>query len=113
MSNINDRFIASNFDEVDAVLELDERFNEISEAAYAGEDELVETLAKRLIESGEINTVIDEDDVTEYNPEEDDAVGILDTVAEDYREYVSAGDYSDDDGELIDSIMDDEEYDEY
>ena len=38
--------------------------------------------------------------------EDDDAIGLLDATAEDYREYISDGNYDDEDGELIDSIMD-------
>ena len=73
--------------------------------AEEGEEDLVNVIVKDLKESGKINTTIEEEDVMEYNPEDDDAVGLLDSVAEDYREYVSDGDYDDSDGELIDSIM--------
>ena len=107
-NNMRDNFISSNFDEVDMVLDTDRRFDEAIAAADAGEEDLVDAIVKQLKESGQINTVIEEDDVMEYNPEDDDAIGILDTTAEDYREFVSDMDYSDDDGELIDCIMNDE-----
>lgn len=104
-NNMRDRFICSNFDEVDMVLDTDRRFDEAIAAADAGEEDLVDTIIKDLKESGELNPII-EDEIMEYNPEDDDAIGILDTTAEDYREYISDGNYDDEDGELIDSIMD-------
>ena len=105
MSNMKDRFVSSNFDEVDLVLDTDRRFEEAIAAADAGEEDLVNAIVKDLKESGNINTVIEEDDMMEYNPEMDDAIGILDTTAEDIREYVSDEDYDDEDGEIIDCIM--------
>lgn len=107
-NNMKDRFICSNFDEVDMVLDTDRRFDEAIAAADAGEEDLVDAIVKGLKESGEVNTLI-EDEVIEYNPEDDDAIGLLDATAEDYREYISDGNYDDEDGELIDSIMDIEE----
>lgn len=104
-NNMRDRFICSNFDEVDMVLDTDRRFDEAIAAADAGEEDLVDAIIKGLKESGEVTPVI-EDEIMEYNPEDDDAIGILDTTAEDYREYISDGNYDDEDGELIDSIMD-------
>ena len=107
-NNMKDRFVYSNFDEVDMVLDTDRRFDEAIVAADAGEEDLVDAIVKNLKESGEVNTII-EDEIIEYNPEDDDAIGLLDATAEDYREYVSDGNYDDEDGELIDSIMDIEE----
>lgn len=107
-NNMKDRFICSNFDEVDIVLDTDRRFDEAIAAADAGEEDLVDAIVKGLKESGEVSTFI-EDEVIEYNPEDDDAIGLLDATAEDYREYISDGNYDDEDGELIDSIMDIEE----
>lgn len=104
MSNMRERFVASNFDEVDMVLDTDRRFDEAIAAAEAGESDLVDAIIKQLKESGNINTIVDED-VIEYNPENDDAVGILDTTAQDIREYVSSEEYGDEDGELIDYVM--------
>lgn len=104
-NNMRDRFIASNFDEVDLVLDTDKRFEEAIAAADAGESDLVDAIIKDLKESGKVNTVIEEDDVTEYNPEDDDAVGILDCTAQSFREYVSDGAYDDEDGEMIDAVM--------
>ena len=107
-NNMRDKFVASNFDEVDMVLDTDTRFEEAIAAADAGEEDLVKVIIKDLKESGEIEVdteVLDEDDVMEYNPEDDDATGILDTTAEDYREYISEEDYDDEDGEIIDCIM--------
>lgn len=104
-NNMKDTFVASNFDEVDLVLDTDRRFEEAIAAADAGEEDLVDAIVKDLKESGSVNTVVEEDDVIEYNPEDDDAVGILDTTAEDYREYVSEEDYDDEDGDIIDCIM--------
>ena len=103
-NNMKDRFVASNFDEVDLVLDTDRRFEEAIAAADEGEEDLVDAIVKDLKESGEINTVVEEDDVMEYNPETDDAIGLLDTTAEDIREYVSDEDYDDGDGELIDLV---------
>ena len=105
MSNMRDRFVSSNFDEVDLVLDTDRRFDEAIAAAEEGEEDLVDAIVKEMVESGKVNTVLDENDVMEYNPEDDDAIGILDTTAEDFREFVSDNDYDDDDGELIDCIM--------
>lgn len=107
-NNMRDRFICSNFDEVDMVLDTDRRFDEAIAAADAGEEDLVDAIVKGLKESGEVSALI-EDEVIEYNPEDDDAIGLLDATAEDYREYISDGNYDDEDGELIDSIMDIEE----
>ena len=107
-NNMRERFICSNFDEVDMVLDTDRRFDEAIAAADAGEEDLVDAILKDLKESGEVNPVI-EDEIIEYNPEDDDAIGLLDATAEDYREYISDGYYDDEDGELIDSIMNDEE----
>ena len=101
---MRDRFVASNFDEVDMVLDTDRRFEEAIAAAEAGESDLVDAIVKQLKESGNINTIV-EDDLVQYNPEDDDATGILDCTAEDYRQYVSEEDYDDEDGELIDSVM--------
>jgi hypothetical protein len=106
MSSMRDRFVSSNFDEVDLVLDTDTRFEEAIAAAEEGEEDLVDAILKEMVESGAVNTVLDENDVMEYNPEDDDAVGILDTTAEDLREFVSDADYDDEDGELIDCIMD-------
>lgn len=106
-NNMRDRFVCSNFDEVDMVLDTDTRFEEAIAAADAGEEDLVTAIIKDLKESGKVSTLI-EDEVIEYNPEDDDAIGLLDSTAEDYREYVSELDYDDEDGELIDSLMDNE-----
>jgi len=103
-NNMKDRFVASNFDIVDMVLDTDKKFEEAIAAADSGEYDLVDAIVKDLKESGECNISIEEDDVVEYNPEDDDAVGILDTSAENYREYVSEEEYSDDDGDLIDCV---------
>lgn len=107
-NNFRDKFIYSNFDDVDMVLDTDTRFEEAIAAADAGEEDLVNAIMKDLKESGCIKTSVKEDDVIEYNPETDDAIGILDTTAEDIREYVSDLDYDDEDGEIIDSLMGDE-----
>jgi cyclophilin family peptidyl-prolyl cis-trans isomerase len=75
--------------------------------------DVVDAIAKDLKESGKVCTAIEEDDMMEYNPEDDDATGLLDTTAEDIREYVSEEEYDDEDGEIIDGIMGgDSEYDE-
>lgn len=111
MNSLQERFIASNFDEIDMAIEADPRFTDIMEAVNEGEMELAETLIQRMIESGEINPSVENEETIEYNPEDDDAIGILDVTAEEFREYMSEGDYSDDDGELIDMIMNDEDYD--
>ena len=103
-NNMSEKFVCSNFDEIDIVLDTDRRFDEAIAAADAGEEDLVDAIVKDLKESGKINTSVEED-VMEYNPEDDDAVGLLDTTAEDYREYISDGFYDDEDGELIDSVM--------
>lgn len=104
-NNMKDRFVYSNFDDIDIVLDTDKRFEEAIAAADAGEEDLVDVIVKDLKECGEINTTIEEDDVMEYNPEDDDATGILDCTAEDYRQYISEEDYDDDDGDIIDSVM--------
>ena len=107
-NNMKDRFVSSNFDEVDMVLDTDRRFEEAIAAADAGEYDLVDALVKDLEEACGVSDIsLEEDDVIQYNPEDDDAVGILDTTAEDIREYVSDGEYDDEDGELIDCIMSD------
>ena len=105
-NNMRDKFVSSNFDEVDLVLDTDRRFDEAIAAAEEGEEDLVNAIVKEMKESGKINTTaIEEDEIMQYNPEDDDATGILDCMAEDYREYVSDGNYDDEDGELIDCIM--------
>ena len=104
-NNMRDRFVSSNFDEVDMVLDTDRRFDEAIAAADAGEYDLITAIVNDLRESGQINTTIENEDTIEYNPEDDDATGILDSTAEDIREYVSEEDYDDEDGELIDNIM--------
>lgn len=106
--NMRERFIASNFDEVDMVLDTDRRFDEAIAAAEEGEEDLVNAILKEMSDNEEIHIdteTISEDDITEYNPEDDDAIGIEDTTAEDYREYVSEEDYGDEDGEMIDQIL--------
>ena len=108
MHNMRNDFVSSNFDEVDMVLDTDRRFDEAIAAADAGEEDLADAITKDLKESGVINTSIEEDDVMEYNPEDDDAIGVLDCTAEDYREYVSEEEYDDENGEIIDSIMNDD-----
>lgn len=109
-NNMREKFVYSNFDEIDIVLDTDRRFEEAIAAADKGETDLVDAIIKDLKESGKVDDILDEDNVIQYNPELDDAVGILDTTAEDYREYVSDADYNDDDGELIDAVMNDEDY---
>ena len=105
-NNMRDRFVSSNFDEVDLVLDTDRRFDEAIAAADAGEYDLIKVIVDKLEESGTIyGSSIEREEAIEYNPEDDDATGILDTTAEDIREYVSNQEYDDDDGELIDSIM--------
>ena len=104
-NNMKDRFVSSNFDEVDLVLDTDRRFEEAIAAADAGEEDLVDAIVKEMKESGTVNTVVEEEDVIEYNPEMDDADNLLDATAEDIREYVSDADYDDEDGEIIDRIM--------
>lgn len=105
-NNMRDRFVSSNFDEVDIVLDTDRRFDEAIAAADAGEYDLIEAIVKDLEESGTIKTAsVEKEDVIEYNPEDDDATGILDSTAEDIREYVSEEEYDDEDGEIIDGIM--------
>ena len=112
-NNMRDRFVSSNFDEVDMVLDTDRRFDEAIAAADAGEYDLIDAIVKDLEESGTINTTAENEDVIEYNPEDDDATGILDSTAQDIREYVAEEDYDDEDGEIIDGIMDgDSSYDE-
>lgn len=109
-NNMKDKFIASNFDEVDLVLDTDRRFEEAIAAADAGEEDLVDVIVKDLKESGSINTIVEEDDVMEYNPEDDDAVGILDTTAEDIREYATDADMEEDfeNDEILSSMINDE-----
>ena len=109
-NNMRDRFVYSNFDEIDIVLDTDRRFEEAIVAADNGDEDLVDTIIKGLKESSKVDDLLDEDNLIQYNPEHDDAVGVLDTTAEDYREYVSEEEYDDDDGELIDAIMDGEIY---
>lgn len=105
-NNMRDRFVSSNFDEVDLVLDTDRRFDEAIAAADAGEYDLIKVIVNNLEESGKIcSSSIEREDAIEYNPEDDDASGILDTTAEDIREYVSNQEYDDDDGEMIDCIM--------
>ena len=104
-NNMKDRFVSSNYDEVDLVLDTDRRFEEAIAAADAGEEDLVDAIVKEMKESGSVNTVVEEDDVMEYNPEMDDAIGLLDATAEDVREYISDEDYMDD--EDLDNIIDD------
>ena len=104
-NNMRDRFVSSNFDEVDMVLDTDRRFDEAIAAADAGEYDLITAIVNDLKESGTVDTVIEEDDIVQYNPEDDDAMGILDCTAEDIRQYVSEEEYDDADGEIIDSIM--------
>lgn len=109
--NMKDNFVSSNFDEVDMVLDTDRRFDEAIAAADAGEEDLVDAIVKEMKESCSVDVdtnTIEEDDIMQYNPEDDDATGILDTTAEDYREYISEEDYDDEDGEIIDSIMTDD-----
>lgn len=113
--NFSDTFVSSNFDEVDMVLDTDKRFEEAIAAADAGEEDLVKAIVKDLKESGDIQVsddLINEDDLVEYNPEDDDATGLLDTTAEDYREYISEEEYDDEDGEIIDCVMLQDEEDE-
>ena len=113
--NMRNDFVSSNFDEVDIVLDTDRRFDEAIAAADAGEEDLVDAIVKEMQETGVIgDCTIKEEDLIEYNPESDDAIGVLDCTAEDYREYVSEEDYSEDDGDLIDAVMNDDmsEYDE-
>lgn len=111
-NNMREKFVYSNFDEIDIVMDTDRRFDEAIVAADNGEEDLVNVIIKDLKESGEVDDLLDEDNLIQYNPELDDAIGILDTTAEDYREYISEEDYEDDDGEIIDAIMNDEYYDE-
>jgi hypothetical protein len=99
-NNMKDRFVSSNFDEVDLVLDTDRRFEEAIAAADAGEEDLVDAIVKEMKESGAVNTVVEEEDVIEYNPEMDDADNLLDATAEDIREYVSDEDYMDEDEDL-------------
>ena len=105
-NNMKDRFVSSNFDEVDLVLDTDRRFEEAIAAADAGEEDLVDAIVKEMKESGAVNTVVEEEDVMEYNPEWDDADNILDATAEDVREYISDEDYMGDD-EDVNSLLDD------
>ena len=107
--NMKDKFVASNFDEVDMVLDTDRRFEEAIAAADNGEEDLVDAIVKEMQECGELNVTVSEDDIAEYNPEDDDAIGMLDATAEDFRQFVSEEDYTDEDGEIIDSIMGNDE----
>ena len=45
-NNMRDRFVSSNFDEVDMVLDTDRRFDEAIAAADAGEYDLIEAIVK-------------------------------------------------------------------
>ena len=108
--NMRDKFVASNFDEVDIVMDTDRRFDEAIAAADCGEEDLVDAIVKEMKESGSIN-IIEEDDLVEYNPEDIEIDGVLDDTANAYHEYIHSEDYSDDDGELIDSIMNDDAID--
>ena len=49
-NNMRDKFVASNFDEVDMVLDTDTRFEEAIAAADAGEEDLVKAIIKDLKE---------------------------------------------------------------
>ena len=109
-NNMRDKFVYSNFDEIDIVLDTDRRFEEAIVAADNGDEDLVNTIIKDLKESGKVDDILDEDNLIQYNPELDDAVGVLDVTAEDYREYVSEEDYDDEDGEIIDAVMNGEDY---
>lgn len=109
-NNMREKFVYSNFDEIDIVLDTDRRFEEAIAAADSGEEDLVDAILKDLKESSKVDDILDEDNIIEYNPEFDDAVGLLDSTAEDYREYVSGESYDDDDGEIIDAVMNDEDY---
>lgn len=111
IKNMRDKFVSSNFDQVDMVMDTDRRFDEAIAAADAGEEDLVDVIAKDMTESGIINTIV-EDDLTQYNPEDLDSNGILDDTADDYHEYVSEEDYDDDYGDIIDCIMGDAECEE-
>ena len=114
MNSLQERLIACDFDEVDMVLEADSRFTDVMEAVYEGEMELAETLIQHMRESGELrSSSVETEDVIEYNPEDDDAIGLLDATAEDYRAYMAEGDYSDDDGEIIDMVLDDDYYEDF
>lgn len=118
-NNMKDRFVCSNFDEIDIVMDTDRKFDEALAAADAGETDLVDSIVKDIKEcdseecdsciddeeNDDNDDILDEDDVVEYNPEDDDAVGILDSTAEDYREYVDSENYDDEDGEIIDCMM--------
>ena len=113
-NNMKDRFVASNFDEIDIVMDTDRRFEEAIAAADEGEEDLVDVITKQLKESGKINICnIEKEDTIEYNPEDDDAIGILDTTAEDIREYAANKDYDDEDGDLIDCVMNDQDENDY
>lgn len=105
--NMKDKFVASNFDEVDIVLDTDRRFDEAIAAADNGETDLVDAIVKEMKDWGIGDDSIEEDNIVQYNPEDIDACGILDDTASAYTEYVSEEDYGDDDGEMIDSIMND------
>lgn len=103
--NMKEKFIASNFDEVDMAMDTDRRFDEVLEAADAGEGDLVDYIIRDMKESGMVNTTYTEEEVIEYNPEDLDVRDIADETADEYSSYVSEEDYTDDDGEIIDSIM--------
>lgn len=113
-NNMKDRFVCSNFDEIDIVMDTDRKFDEALAAADAGETDLVDSIVKDIKECNSEDCtddeehdedILDEDDVIEYDPEDDDAIGILDTTAEDYREYVDSENYDDEDGEIIDCML--------
>ena len=110
-NNMKDRFVSSNFDEVDMVLDTDRRFDEAIAAAENGDSDLIETIIKDLEESCVLKT-IKEEDVIQYNPEDIEVNDIVDATAQDIHEYVSEEDYDDEDGEIIDSIVNGEEWEE-
>lgn len=110
-NNMRDRFVSSNFDEVDMVLDTDRRFDEAIAAAENGDSDLIETIIRDLEESCGLKT-IEEDEVIQYNPEDIEVNDVVDDTAQDIHEYVSDGDYDDEDGEIIDSIINGEEWEE-
>ncbi len=107
MDNMEKRIVNSDFDELDIVMRTDRKFDEAIAAADDGEYDLANSILKEMAEDGDIN-LLEDGDVVEYNPEDDDATSIEDCVAEDIREMASENDYDDEDGELIDSVMGDE-----
>lgn len=116
-NNMRERFVCSNFDEVDVVLDTDKRFEEAIAAADEGEYDLLDVIVRDLEESGTIKISNFNEESIEYNEKQDDAIGLLDSTAEDIRSYVSEADYDDEDGDLIDSVMGDvdsiEDYEDY